>query len=216
MAKPKPYVILCIFCISILGLIALAGVLIVACSDASSVATTVEEASLGRLALSVSTGGGNNRTAPPSSLSYNISVTIAVRNGDWLGVWRTAPLDAELRLGERPFGLVQLAGTERDLIRPMRKRLYHLAAAAESAAVALGSDEVAEFARESAAGLFRLELVVAGGGFVYKPHLGRSLHVMVACPLRIPLSTAAMAKAYARFEQTLPQACVDPSKSRTK
>ncbi|TVU08883.1 hypothetical protein EJB05_42307, partial [Eragrostis curvula] len=175
-------------------------------SDFDPVEVTVEEASLERLDLTAPAGHGTT----PASLAYNLSLAVAVRNPNLLiRVWRTAPLDAELRLAGRPFAAVRLAGAEeRDqLIRPMRSAVYRAAAASESAPVALRGDEQAEVAWESAFGLFWLEVVVSGEVH-YQLH-PRRRSFTVRCPLRLPLSTAPAAVAFARFEGTLPpQACM--------
>ncbi|GJM99281.1 hypothetical protein PR202_ga16369 [Eleusine coracana subsp. coracana] len=147
-------------------------------------------------------GLSSTATAAPAEF------VVSVRNSNKATrVWRTAPLDAELRLGGRPFALVRLADAETtDRIRPKTSMVYRVAAAARSSPV--GSDGVAAFARDSALGVFRLELVVAGK-FKYGTHAG--IHsTTVRCPLKIPLSTSAKAVAYAAFEHALPpQPCVD-------
>ncbi|KAK3129690.1 hypothetical protein QOZ80_6BG0483370 [Eleusine coracana subsp. coracana] len=170
---------------------------------------TVEEASLGRLAL-VAQGNGN------ASVAYNISVAVAVRNPNWaMRVWRTGPLDAELRLAGQPFALVRLAsGDEPDRFQPLRSKVYRVAAAAaKSSPVAIGSDAAAAFARESVVGIFSLELIV-DGEFWYEAHSG-SLSITRKCSLRLPLSTAPTAAAFARFERTLPLLCTDDVSNKT-
>ncbi|TVU01136.1 hypothetical protein EJB05_53419, partial [Eragrostis curvula] len=196
---------LCLCCCLTFFILAVVLFVTLACAytDFDPVEVTVEEASLERLALA-----GSNGTTP-AFVAYNLSLAVAVRNPNWaIRVWRTAPLDAELRLGGRPFGLVRLAGAEeRELIRPARSAVYRVVAAAERAPVALGSEEEADLARESSAGLFRLEIVVAGQVH-YQAH-PRRRSFTVRCPLRLPLSTAPAAVAFAQFEHTLPpQACV--------
>jgi hypothetical protein len=59
-------------------------------------------------------------------------------------------------------------------------------AAAESAEAALGSDELAEFAKESAAGVFEsLELKLTGR-LRYKPvHAGGTRRLEARCPLKL-------------------------------
>ncbi|KAK3129692.1 hypothetical protein QOZ80_6BG0483390 [Eleusine coracana subsp. coracana] len=174
----------------------------------TSVEVTVDEASLGRLAL-VAPGNGT------ASIAYNLSVAVAVRNPNWPSrVWLTGPLDAELRLAGHPFALVRLlASSEEDdgRIRPLRSKVYRVAAAAaRSAPMELGSDAAAAFARESAVGMFRRLDLVVSGEFKFEGCDGTSF-TTVRCPLRLPLSTAPAAVAFARFERTLPQPCTDIS-----
>ncbi|KAK3129694.1 hypothetical protein QOZ80_6BG0483430 [Eleusine coracana subsp. coracana] len=172
----------------------------------SSVSVAVDDASLRHLALVVpangTTGGG------VETVSYNLSLAVAVRNPNWgIAVWRTAPLDAELRFRGQRLGRAVLAGGgERERIGANKKKVYRVAAAAvTSEPVALDGDEVAEFIRESVAGVFELELVVAGE-FTYQTHRGRSSRT-VSCPLRLSLSTAAAAAAFESVECTT--ACTD-------
>ncbi|TVU08887.1 hypothetical protein EJB05_42313, partial [Eragrostis curvula] len=205
---------LCCVLALLIPIVALPVILIAAYADFDPVAVTVDEASLGRLALATPPAGAGSNDTTPARLAYNLSLAVAVRNPNWaIHVWRTAPLDAELRLGARPFSLVRLAGAEeepegrKELIRPKRSAVYRVVAAAEGEPLALGSDEQAEFAEESRAGLFRLELVI-NGEVKYQAH-PRRRSFTVSCPLRLPLSTDTAAVAFARFEHTLPpQRCV--------
>ncbi|KAK3132908.1 hypothetical protein QOZ80_6AG0529360 [Eleusine coracana subsp. coracana] len=206
---------LCGCCISVLVWIGILVLLVLSCTNGFPVKFTVEEATLERLAL-VAPGNGT------ASIAYNLSLVVAVRNSypfpnsnpnSATRVWRVAPLDAELRLASRPFALVRLAGAETttDRIRPLNSRLYRAtAAAARSVPVALGSGAAAAFTTESAVGTFNLELVVAGE-FRYVEGLGEASAVVyrttVRCPLRLLLSTATTAAAFAAFEHTLPQEC---------
>lgn len=63
-------------------------------------------------------------------------------------------------------------------------------------------DAVAAFATETVVGTFRLEVVVSGE-FKNEGQLV-SFRTTVRCPLRLPLSTATTAAAFAAFEHTLP------------
>ncbi|CAL5019502.1 unnamed protein product [Urochloa decumbens] len=169
----------------------------------TSVSVTVDDASLDRLSLAAPGNG-------TAFLSYNLSLTVAVRNGNVaIRAWRTAPLDAELRFRGRPFAAVRLAGAgdgERGRrIRALTTKVYRVAAAAERAPVELGSDRVAEFARERVAGEFQLGLIVAGQ-FKYQAHRGRH-SIKVSCPLKLSLSTSTAPAAFARVKCT--EACED-------
>lgn len=75
--------------------------------DLTPVEVTVDEASLGRLALATPASKGT------ALLSYNLSLAVAVHNPSWsTRAWRTSPLEAELRFRGRPF----------DRRRPPRRR----------------------------------------------------------------------------------------------
>jgi hypothetical protein len=148
----------------------------------------IQDASLARLALA-----GPNGTA----LAYDVSLAIAVRNRNWAMRAKPgagAPLDADLLFAGVPFAHVRLlhqgSSSSRGGIRPGRTEMYHVAASGESV-VQLGSSELAEFVKESAAapvGVFRLALKLAGD-VRYPPH--RHVHSLnVTCPLDLPLSSA--------------------------
>ncbi|KAL6655214.1 hypothetical protein ACP70R_006040 [Stipagrostis hirtigluma subsp. patula] len=184
-------------CCGIIVTLTLAVVLVLAYAFVVPVRVTVDEATLGRLALT--TPPPRNGTAP-ASFAYDLSLAVALRNRNWaMAVWRTAPLVAELRFRGRPFARAGLAGAGRDRIGAKRKEVYRVALAAESAPVALGRAGVAEFARASAAGVFELELAVAGE-VRYEAHNRRSLRV--TCPLKLSLSTATAVAPFSRVKCT--------------
>lgn len=198
------------FCITLIAAIIFASgglVLLYAFTGVTTV-VTVDEASLARLDLAAPAANG-----AAASLAYNLSLAVAVRNTHWaMLVWRAAALDVELRLAGQPFALLRLAGAETtDRIRPKIRKIYRVAAAAEG--VPLGTDGAAAFARDSATGVFGLELVVTGE-FKYEAHTGSRTKTAI-CRLRIPLATSATATALAAFERTLPQVCVHPGFNET-
>lgn len=173
-------------CLAVL-LLAAGGVLIVGFAVVIPVLVTVDEATLGRLSLAAP---GNNGTAAAPSLSYDLALVVTVHNHNWLmHVRSTAPLVAELRFAGQAFhrGRLELEVIlSRTYLHRVAKVSYRIRAAAD--AVALGSSGAAELAREEAAGLFELDLVVAGQ-FKYQAHFHRR-GLRVSCPLTLALSTA--------------------------
>ena len=143
----------------------------------------VEDAVLGRLALAAVWG---NATA--TSLAYDVSIAVAVRNRNWLmHAEYVAPLDAELLFAGARIARVALAG-EGSTIRPGHSEVYHAASAADNAGVALGIAGVTEYIRESTTGVFQMELKVLGE-IKYPPR--HHVHRLNAiCPLQLALSTA--------------------------
>ncbi|KAL6601734.1 hypothetical protein ACP70R_044954 [Stipagrostis hirtigluma subsp. patula] len=137
-----------------LAALALVAVLVAAFAVVAPVRVTVDEASLGRLALAApSRNGTGDGTA---ALAYDLSLAVSVRNPNWAtAVWRTAPSSAS-------------AGGR-----------------------GLPRDGAAGFARDSAAGVFELELAVAGEVKYEARFRRRSLRV--SCPLKLSPSTAAAA-----------------------
>uniref|UniRef100_A0A453N1Q9 Late embryogenesis abundant protein LEA-2 subgroup domain-containing protein n=1 Tax=Aegilops tauschii subsp. strangulata TaxID=200361 RepID=A0A453N1Q9_AEGTS len=147
----------------------------------SPVRVSVEDAAFSRLGLAV-----ENATA--TALAYDISLAVAVHNDNWLmRAVHTAPLDAELLFAGARFARVRLAAAGA-VVRPGRMEVYHATAAADNTSVALGNAGVGEFLRESAAGVFRMEVKVVGQ-VRYRPH--HKLHMLDAiCRLELALSTA--------------------------
>jgi hypothetical protein len=180
----------CCWCITLTFIVLLVAsvALVMAFAVVHPVHVTVQDASLARLALA-----GPNGTA----LAYEVSLAVAMRNSNWAmraEPGANAPLDAELLFASKPLANVRLLqGRSSRGIRPGKTEVYHVAAAGES--VQLGSSELADFVKQSAAGsVFRLELKLAGD-IRYPPH--RHVHrVNVACPLELRLSSAT---AVARF-----------------
>ncbi|TVU08881.1 hypothetical protein EJB05_42305, partial [Eragrostis curvula] len=180
------------FCF-VVGLLAVAGVLVMAFAVVVPVQVTVDEAYLGRLTLA---GPGNGT---PASLAYNLSLMVTVHNCNWaMSVRRTAPLDFELRFAGRPFTRFRLAGAaDSDRIRRSTMATDSFSVAGE---VALGRHGAAEFARERASGVFELELIVAGE-FKYQAHF-HSHSLRVICPLTLSISTPTLPAPFAGVKCT--------------
>jgi hypothetical protein len=166
----------------IFAVLATAVTLVVIAFVARPAGVAVENAVLGRLALT----DNNNSTA--ASLAYDFSIAVAVRNRNWLmHAEYTAPLHAELLFAGARFARAPLA-SEGSVIRPGHSEVYHAAAAADNAGVTLGTAGVAEFVKESTAGVFQVELKVVGD-IKYPPR--HHVHRLKAiCPLELALSTA--------------------------
>ncbi|CAN6167700.1 unnamed protein product [Urochloa humidicola] len=164
--------------------------------------TSVDEASLARLSLAAPAPAGHNGTpapapgpALPPALSYDLALVVALR---WYTRWvvgfsREAPLEAKLRFLGRPLARARLAGAESAAAAggELSEMLYRLAWN-ETTLLALGPGAAAAFARESAAGVFEMELVVAGV-FESSFRHSRWCGVRVRCPLRLSVSTSSVA-----------------------
>ncbi|CAN6211541.1 unnamed protein product [Urochloa humidicola] len=177
---------------------------------------SVDEASLARLSLSLAAPGNNNSSTPPppassSALSYDLALAVALRrNSQAAGASRAALLDAELGFLGRPLAFARrLAGPEWEAVGgpgpgtggEPGKMVYRLAWNGEmNATLALGPDEAAAFAAESAAGVFELELIVSGGFWSAARFLSGWCEIRVSCPLRLSVSTAAAPAPFERVE----------------
>jgi hypothetical protein len=138
---------------------------------------TAEDASLSHLALA-----GPNGTA----LAYNLSLTVGLFNPNWaMRAELTAPLEAELTFAGVRFDGSRLSDAGRRIEIHETAR-FRVEAEAESAEAALGSDELAEFVKESAAGVFEsLELKLTGR-LRYRPvHSGGTRRLEARCPLKM-------------------------------
>ena len=171
--------------IMILLVAAFLGLLVTLLTAVRPVHVAVEDASLARLALA-------DRNATATALAYDVSLAVAVHNPNGASIAKLGTVDADLRFaGTRIAGVrMQGQGSSRE-IQAGKTDVYHVAAAGESAQ--LGSDEVAEFLKESAAGgVFRLELKLSGE-VRYPPHT-RVHRLEATCPLELPLSSPALTK----------------------
>ncbi|CAL5082425.1 unnamed protein product [Urochloa decumbens] len=197
----------CSCCCCVLVMVAFAGLMVLAVKNACVVPfiTTVDEASLARMSLAAPvTAGHNGSTATPSSLSYDLALVVALR---WyyrraVGFSSAAPLEAELRFLGRPLGRrARLGGAEQAAATGyLSEMVYRLAfgpGVNATTTLALGPGEAAAFAAESAAGVFKLELVIAGEFESTVLSRSRWCGVRVTCPLRLSVSTPSVAAAVA-------------------
>ncbi|CAO2177814.1 unnamed protein product [Urochloa humidicola] len=145
------------------------------------VRATVKDASVSRLALA-----GANGTA----LSYDLSFTVALRNRNWaMRAERAAPLDAELLFAGRHLEGARLADAGGSMDTTHTEE-FPMMAASSLQGLEVGGDAAAEFARESVAGVVKLELRLTGA-FKYRPvHVGGSKRLDVTCPLKLPVAPA--------------------------
>ncbi|EMS66931.1 hypothetical protein TRIUR3_22422 [Triticum urartu] len=145
------------------------------------VSVSVEDAALSRLALA-------DKNATATALSYDISIAVAVHNGNLImPAEHTAPLYADLLFDGARFARIGLA-TAGAVVRPRRREVYHATAAADSASVALGSAGVADFLQQSEAGEFQLEVKLVGEVMYQPDHKKHRLDAI--CRLELALSTA--------------------------
>ncbi|CAL5087280.1 unnamed protein product [Urochloa decumbens] len=195
----------CSCCCCVLVLVAFAGLMVLAVKNACVVPflTSVDEASLARMSLAApAPAAGHNGTAPPPSLSYDLALVVSLRwyGRQAVGFSRTKPLEAELRFLGRPLGRrARLGGAEQAAATGyLSEMVYRLAfGPGENATttLALGPGEAAAFAAESAAGVFELELVVAGEFESTVLSRSRLCGVRVTCPLKLSVSTPSVAAA---------------------
>ncbi|KAK3129689.1 hypothetical protein QOZ80_6BG0483350 [Eleusine coracana subsp. coracana] len=161
-------------CICVIFLLAVAWVLVLAFAFVHPVQVTVDEATLGVIALAApATNSTGNGTAAAASPSYGVALVVSVYNPNWaMTVWRTAPLDAELRFAGRAFYHIEMASWHR--ISPQREWIHRFIAA---------DDDNDVLGRHG--GVLKIEVVVTGQFKYAGHHHRRSLRV--TCPLELAL-----------------------------
>ena len=140
---------------------------------------SVDDASLTRFELA---------TTPPAltSLSYNLSLTLVIRNPNWaMSLKNTKPLEAQYKFDDQAFDRFQLA--DKGGKHPAGKtRVYHLSPAGTTRAVMLGNAGEAEFRKENATGVFEVEVAVVGE--VRYTARYTKCKVEASCPLKLQLA----------------------------
>ena len=174
--------------------VALTAVLVAAFGVALPVRAAVTDASLARLDL-IDGGGPRNGAAAAVSLAYNLSLTVVLRNRNWaMRAELAAPLDAELRFAGRRFGGARLAGAGRRIAPRGAEELRVLAVSPPRGAALVGDGgggaAAEELARERSAGVFELELKLAGEVRFRPVHVGRSRRLEATCPVRVLMAPA--------------------------
>ena len=169
----------CLLCVGIVAAVILFAVLLAAFGFVRHLDVSVDDASLTRFELA---------TTPPAltSLSYNLSLTLVIRNPNWaMGLKNTKPLEAQYKFDDQAFDRFQLA--DKGAKHPAGKtRVYHLSPAGTTRAVMLGNAGEAEFRKENATGVFEVEVAVVGE--VRYTARYTKCKVEASCPLKLQLA----------------------------
>ncbi|XP_037450404.1 uncharacterized protein LOC119320407 [Triticum dicoccoides] len=140
-------------CIAAVVAVIIIVVMVAAYSFAVQPSITVEDASLTRFALA---------TSPVTSLGYNLSLKLVVRNRNWATTMKnTEPLEAAYKFDGQQFERVQVAD-KGDKHGPRKTRVYRLDSGSDSAYAALGNAGVAAYREQNKTGEFELEVAVTG------------------------------------------------------
>jgi hypothetical protein len=176
----------CLLCVGIVAAVILFAVLLAAYGFVRHLDISVDDASLTRFELS---------TSPPAltSLSYNLSLTLVIRNPNWaMSLKNTKPLEAQYKFDDQAFDRFQLA--DKGAKHPAGKtRVYHLSPAGTTRAVMLGNAGEAEFRKENATGTFQVEVAVVGE--VRYTARYTKCKVEASCPLKLQLAPPGTAAA---------------------
>jgi hypothetical protein len=169
-----------VLCLAILAAVVLIVVLVAAFGFVRHVSVTVDDASLSRLALVTTSGGG------ATALAYNLTVALTIRNPNWaMAMTNTKPLDAAYSFDGQQFDRVRLAG-DGDKHPAGKTRVYRLTSGSDGAPVSLGNAGVAEFRKENATGVFEVEVTVKGE--VKYTARATKCAIEATCPLKLQLA----------------------------
>ncbi|CAL5066196.1 unnamed protein product [Urochloa decumbens] len=165
----------CLACLGIVAVVLLLVVLLAAFGFVRHLSISVASASLTRFDLNT------------TSLSYNLSLTLVIRNPNWaMSVQNTEPLEASYKFDGQAFDRFELAG-EGDKLPAGKTRVYHLDPPGTAARlVALGNAGEVEFRKENATGAFEVEVAVVGE--VRYTARYTKCKVEASCPLKLQLA----------------------------
>jgi hypothetical protein len=135
---------------------------------------TAEDASLTRFALVT------------TSLTYNLSLTLSVRNPNWVMSWKyTEPLVAFYGFNGQSFDRIRLEDDGKKLAA-RKTQVYHLSTEAANEYVPLGGDGIAQFKRQNVTGEFEVEVVLTSE-ILCKLHYTRCM-LKATCTLKLQLA----------------------------
>uniref|UniRef100_A0ACD5YQF0 Uncharacterized protein n=1 Tax=Avena sativa TaxID=4498 RepID=A0ACD5YQF0_AVESA len=138
-------------CFGIVAVVVIVAVLLAAYAFLRHITITVEDASLTRFAL---------LTTPTTALAYNLSLTLSVHNPNWaMTIKNTEPFEAAYKFDGQQFDRVQVAD-KGDKHAAGKTIVYRLNTGSDSDYVSLGNAGVAEYKKESQAGVFEIEVAL--------------------------------------------------------
>ncbi|RLN43229.1 protein YLS9-like [Panicum miliaceum] len=169
----------CGFCIglAIVAAVAVIVVLVVGYGHAAQPRFDVEDASLARFALAT--------TSPGTTVSYNLTLTLAVRNPNWAMGATFRSLEADYLFDGQRFDRVDVAAP--GYVLPARKTaVFRIASGADAVSVMLGSAGVKAYRRQSDKGVFDVDAALSGQ---VKYHLHSTwCRLEARCPLKLQLA----------------------------
>ncbi|XP_062212941.1 NDR1/HIN1-like protein 10 [Phragmites australis] len=169
----------CGFCVGLAIVVAITiiVVLIVGYGHVSHLRVDVDDASLTRFTLT---------TAPTTSISYNLTLTLAVRNPNWAMGATFRSLEADYLFDGQRFDRVKALASPGYVVPAGKTAVFHLDTGADGANTALGSAGVKEYQRESREGVFDVEVGLSGEVRFQLHHTWCRLEAK--CPLKLQLA----------------------------
>ncbi|KAJ1292811.1 hypothetical protein BS78_01G018900 [Paspalum vaginatum] len=165
----------CGFCIglAIIAAVAVIVVMVLGYGHAAQPRFDVEDASLTRFSVTT------------SSVSYNLTLTLAVRNRNWAMGATFRSLEADYLFDGQRFDRVAVAAP--DYVLPARKTAqFHLTSGADAVGVVLGSAGVKAYKQQSQKGAFDIEAALSGQ-VKYQLH-SSWCRLDAKCPLKLQLA----------------------------
>jgi len=157
----------------------LVAVLVVAFAVVFPPKATADDAVLQRFALAPGNPAAN------STISYNLTLTLAVRNPNWAMGATFRSLEADYLFDGQRFDRVDVAAP--GYVLPARKTaVFRIASGADAVSVMLGSAGVKAYRRQSGKGVFDVEAALSGQ-VKYQLH-STWCRLEARCPLKLQLA----------------------------
>ncbi|KAF8708712.1 hypothetical protein HU200_030094 [Digitaria exilis] len=170
----------CGFCIglAIVAAVAVIAVLVAGYGHAAQPRFEVEDASLSRFELATS--------SPSTALSYNLTLTLAVRNPNWAMAAAFRSLEVDYLFDGQRFDRVAVVTGDGYPLPARKTAVFRVSSGADGAPVMLGSAGVKAFRRQSDSGVFDVEAALSGQ-VKYQLH-SSWCRLEARCPLKLNLA----------------------------
>ena len=173
----------CVVCIGVatIAAVAVTVVLVLAYGRAAQPPSfDVSDASLTHFTLSTSADG-------PTNISYNLTLTVTVRNPNWAMGATFRSLEADYRFEDQCFDRVDVVASPTYVLPARKTAVFRLASGADAVNVMLGSAGVRAYRKQSAKGVFDIEVKLSGQ-VKYQLH-STWCRLEAKCPLNLQLGS---------------------------
>lgn len=174
----------CGFCIGlvVIALVAVIVVLILGYGHAAQPRFEVDDASLARFTVATSPSGGS-----ATAISYNLTLTLGVRNPNWAMGATFRSLEADYLFEDQRFDRVDVVSAPPYVLSARKTAVFRLSSGADAVSVVLGSAGVRAYRRQSAKGVFDVEAKLSGE-VKYQLHT-TWCRLEAKCPLSLQLGS---------------------------
>ncbi|EER93139.2 hypothetical protein BDA96_01G023100 [Sorghum bicolor] len=170
----------CGFCIglAIIAAVAVIVVLVLGYGHAAQPTFEVDDASLTRFAVAIS---------PATAISYNLTLTLAVRNRNWAMGAAFRSLQADYLFEDQRFDRVDVVASPTYVLPARKTAVFRLSSGADAVNAMLGSAGVRAYRKQSAKGAFDIEVKLSGQ-VKYQLH-STWCRLEAKCPLNLQLGS---------------------------